>query len=66
MKVFAKFSSVVAAVVFLSAFVVGAFVWICCRVYVGPGKMAIVTSKIGAELPAGAILAEPGQKGVIS
>ena len=64
MKVFAKFSSVVAAVVFLSAFVVGAFVWICCRVYVGPGKMAIVTSKIGAELPAGAILAEPGQKGV--
>jgi hypothetical protein len=47
-------------------FVLGsfAFVWVFCRVYVGPGEMAIVTSKTGDELPPGAILAEPGQKGV--
>ena len=40
------------------------FVWFGCRIYVPPGGMAIVTAKTGDELPAGAILAEPGQKGV--
>lgn len=40
------------------------WIWFFCRISVGPGQMAIVTSKTGAELPAGAILAEPGQKGV--
>lgn len=40
------------------------FVWTCCRVYVPAGHMAIVTSKTGKALPAGQILAEPGEKGV--
>ena len=47
----------------LAIFVVG-FVWCCCRVYVPAGMMAIVTAKTGDPLPAGAILAEAGQKGV--
>ena len=47
-----------AAVVFLG------FLWFCCRVYVPEGMMAIVTAKTGRELPPGAILAEPGEKGV--
>lgn len=38
--------------------------WSTCRVYVPEGKMAIVTSKTGRPLPEGAILAEPGEKGV--
>ena len=64
MNNFGKFASAIVAAVAL--FVLGsfAFVWIFCRVYVGPGEMAIVTSKTGDELPPGAILAEPGQKGV--
>ncbi len=45
------------AVVFL-------FMWFFCRIDVPEGYMAIVTSKTGDELPPGAILAEPGQKGV--
>lgn len=40
------------------------FVWACCRVYVPEGCMAIVTAKTGKPLPPGAILAEPGEKGV--
>ena len=52
------------AVVAVLAVVVFVFVWFGCRVYVPQGKMAIVTAKTGEELPAGAILAEPGQKGV--
>ena len=40
------------------------FVWESCRVSVPEGYMAIVTTKTGDELPEGAILAEPGQKGV--
>lgn len=59
-----KFSSALAALVAAFAFVVFAFVWTCCRIFVGPGEMAIVTSKTGDALPSGAILAEPGQKGV--
>jgi len=59
-----KFSSALVAAGVLLALGVFAFVWTCCRVYVGPGEMAIVTSKTGDELPPGAILAEPGQKGV--
>ena len=64
MNNFGKFASILIAAAAL--FVLGsfAFVWIFCRVYVGPGEMAIVTSKPGDELPPGAILAEPGQKGV--
>ena len=59
-----KFSIGVVIAVLLIVLGVFAFVWIFCRVYVGPGEMAIVTSKTGDELPPGAILAEPGQKGV--
>src|SRR5262249_35978416 len=32
--------------------------------YVPPGKVLVVISKTGDELPAGQLLAEPGQKGV--
>ena len=64
MNNFGKFASMLVAAVALFALGVFAFVWVFCRVYVGPGEMAIVTSKTGDELPPGAILAEPGQKGV--
>lgn len=33
-------------------------------VTIPPGKVGVVTSKIGAELPPGEFLAEPGQKGI--
>jgi hypothetical protein len=49
---------------FLIAIVVFGFIWTCCRVYVPAGRMAIVTAKTGRPLPAGRILAEPGEKGV--
>ncbi len=55
------------AVGFILAFVfvvIFGFIWFGCRVYVPQGQMAIVTAKTGEELPHGAILAEPGQKGV--
>ena len=48
----------------LIAVVVFGFIWTCCRVYVPAGRMAIVTAKTGRPLPAGRILAEPGEKGV--
>jgi hypothetical protein len=64
MNNFGKFASAIVTAVILLVLGVFAFVWIFCRVYVGPGEMAIVTSKTGDELPPGAILAEPGQKGV--
>ena len=64
MNNFGKFASMLIAAAALFLLGVFAFVWIFCRVYVGPGEMAIVTSKTGDELPPGAILAEPGQKGV--
>ena len=64
MNNFGKFASMLVAAAALFLLGAFAFVWIFCRVYVGPGEMAIVTSKTGDELPPGAILAEPGQKGV--
>ena len=64
MSNFGKFSSALVVVAASFVLAVFAFVWIFCRIYVGPGQMAIVTSKTGDELPPGAILAEPGQKGV--
>ena len=39
--------------------------WGFWRFYVGPGEMAIITSKYGADLESGQILARPGQKGVL-
>jgi regulator of protease activity HflC (stomatin/prohibitin superfamily) len=42
-----------------------AFVWFFCRIEPGPGEIAILTGKTGADLPSGQILAlEPGQKGI--
>ena len=64
MNNFGKFASALVVLAAAFVFAVFAFVWIFCRIYVGPGEMAIVTSKTGDELPPGAILAEPGQKGV--
>ena len=59
-----KMLSAVGAVSAAVAIVVFGWIWMFCRISVGPGEMAIVTSKTGDELPPGAILAEPGQKGV--
>jgi hypothetical protein len=39
--------------------------WGFWRFYVGPGKMAIITAKIGETMPPGQILANSGQKGVL-
>ncbi|MFH0880666.1 MAG: SPFH domain-containing protein [Lentisphaerota bacterium] len=38
--------------------------WGVCRFYVDPDYMAVITAKIGHDLPAGEILAKTGQKGV--
>ncbi len=44
---------------------VPAFVWFSCRIEPGPGEIAILTAKTGADLPSGQILAlDPGQKGI--
>jgi len=38
--------------------------WGFCRFYVDPNELAIITAKIGSDLPPGEILAKKGQKGV--
>ncbi len=41
------------------------WVWIFCRIEPGPGEIAVLIHKTGADLPSGRILAtEPGQKGI--
>jgi regulator of protease activity HflC (stomatin/prohibitin superfamily) len=40
------------------------WLWGFCRFYIAPGQMAVVIAKTGDPLPAGQILAEPGQQGV--
>jgi hypothetical protein len=40
------------------------FMWFFCRIQVEPGFMAIVTAKVGKDLPPNEILAAPGEKGV--
>lgn len=42
-----------------------AWMWVFCRFYVPPSRMAIVTSKEGSNLEPGQILAKKGQKGVL-
>lgn len=42
-----------------------AWSWGFCRFYVGPGNMAVIVSKVGAEPPADRILAQPGEKGIL-
>jgi len=54
----------IGAVVAALALATIGFIWICCRIYVPAGHMAIVTAKTGQPLPPGRILAEPGEKGV--
>ncbi len=56
-------SAIFVPVVILSA-LSGLFVWTFCRIPVPAGYMAIVTAKTGKPLPAGQILAGPGEKGV--
>ena len=58
-----KYSAMIVPVLIAGVLGFG-FVWTCCRVYVPEGCMAIVTAKTGKPLPPGAILAEPGEKGV--
>jgi len=52
--------------VFLAAvaLVLFIYVWGFCRIYVAPGEMAVIIAKTGKALPAGQILAGPGQKGI--
>ena len=54
------------AVVGIAALVAiwGAWNWMFCRFYVGPGEMAVIVAKIGKDLPPGEILAHTGQRGV--
>ena len=59
-----KALGVIGGIAALAAIVAAGFVWNFCRVYVPAGYMAIVTAKTGKPLPAGRILAEPGEKGV--
>ncbi|MGD8450676.1 MAG: SPFH domain-containing protein [Phycisphaerae bacterium] len=40
------------------------FVWGVCRVYVGPDECLVLIRKNGAPLPAGQLIAEPGQRGI--
>ena len=61
MKNAVVFSCGVSAALVVAVF---ALIWATCRVYVPEGQMAIVTAKTGRPLPAGRILAEPGEKGV--
>ena len=61
---FQRFVLGIAVVAVLTLALVLGFVWFGCRIYVPQGHMAIVTAKTGDPLPEGAILAEPGQKGV--
>lgn len=42
----------------------GLWMWGFCRFYVAPDHMAIITAKVGKDLPPGQILAGKGQKGV--
>lgn len=52
----------------ISLLIIG-FIWLVwtwgfCRFYVGPNQMAVITAKIGKDLPQGQILAQKGQKGI--
>ncbi len=52
--------------ILLMAFLYG-FVWKWgfCRFYVEPNQMAVIIAKNGQPMPAGQILADPGQKGIL-
>lgn len=50
--------------IFVVLAIYGGWEWFFCRFYVPPGNVAVVTAKSGDSLPAGEMLAKPGQKGV--
>ena len=59
--------STVKMVLTVAAAVLGVWLlwqWGFCRFYVGPDQMAVITSKMGKELPPGQILAQQGQQGI--
>ena len=53
-----------AGLVIIAIAVVLATFWFVFRVYVPPGEAVVLTRKTGKPLPAGQILADPGQKGI--
>jgi hypothetical protein len=59
-----KSASIIVAPVLVITFLACSFLWFFCRIPVPAGYMAIVTAKTGKPLPAGEILAGPGEKGV--
>jgi len=65
MKKMAIFKLVLFIVLFYLILYEGIWMWGFCRFYVPYGYMAIITSKRGAPLKPGQILANPGQKGIL-
>ncbi|MFA7159833.1 MAG: SPFH domain-containing protein [Kiritimatiellia bacterium] len=61
MKYIVKLISVV---VFTALAAWGVWTWFFCRFYIPLNHMAVITSKTGANLPPGQILAKEGQKGI--
>jgi len=61
MKNIAKLLSLIIAIM-AACWVI--WIWFFCRFYVPVNHMAIITAKIGRNLPAGQILAQKGQKGI--
>jgi hypothetical protein len=59
-----KSASIFVVPVLIITFFAFSFLWFFCRIPVPAGYMAIVTAKTGKPLPAGEILAGPGEKGV--
>ena len=55
--------SLVLLAVFVAA-LYGAWLWLFCRVFVGPDQMAVVITKTGRDLEPGRILARANEKGV--
>lgn len=46
------------------AIVIPTFIWTFCRIEVEPGKMAVLTGKTGKTPAPGAVISQPGEKGV--
>ncbi len=54
----------IAGLAVVAAALWAAWMWFFCRLYVGPDEMAVITTKTGAPLPPGQILAQKGQRGI--
>lgn len=59
-----KFTRMIALFMIAAALVWFIWTWGFCRVYVEPDQMAIITAKVGEELPTGQILANNKQQGI--